>query len=290
MIRGHPYWASCPACGKFKSEGMPCHHCGYIGSPIPAGATLQLPIPEDMITASLSGTLTLSASSSMAVYGLFRIEENIVESELPPEEKIKYRSYLGLAQEILVTQSKNRKARFPEHKGQYREKIEEYRSLVEANEEEPTFQSFFENNPNFLIADQKISEAKPNYGGEFEPDFMIETSTAFHWIIEIEKPGKPLFRQNNQPYAEFTQAETQIRGYTQWARSNIQFLKERNWPRLTQEKMHGLLLIGNREGLNPAQKAALDSMNHDRRASYQIKTFDEILAENISRLENWERM
>jgi hypothetical protein len=141
-----------------------------------------------------------------------------------------------------------------------------------------------------MIADQSNTVPKPNYGGEFHPDFMIETSTNHHWIIEIEKPGLELFRQDDQPKSEFTQAEKQIRDYMSWVRRNFQFLKDRDWPRLAIENIHGLLIIGKKNELTRHQKDELESINHDRRSSYQIKTFDEILFENITRLENWEKM
>jgi len=290
MIRGHPYWASCPSCGNFKAEGMPCRTCGYTGPPIPARVTLHLPISQSQIPVSMSGTLTFSASSSMAVYGLSLIEERIMKSDWKPEDRIQLRSYIGLAQEIIVEQTKKRRDEYPEHIEQYKERIEEYRELIDENKEEPELQSFFETNPNFIIPDQMSTIPKPNYGGEFEPDFMIEASTGYHWIIEIEKPSKLLFTIKNRPRVNFTQAEQQIRDYMKWARDHIQFLKDRDWPRLNQENMRGLLIIGKRANLSSAQESALQAMNHDHRSSYQIKTFDDILKENEAFLKNWESM
>lgn len=288
MIRGHPYWASCPSCGNFKAEGGPCRFCGYSGSPIPARATFTIPIRLSEIPNSMSGTLTFSASSSMAIYGLSQIEQNIMDSDLDPEERITYRSYLGLAQDIIIKQTKKRRDENPEHVVQYEDKINELRELITDNKEEPDFQSFFTANPNFLVPDQVLTIPFPNYGGEFKPDFMIEASTGHHWIIEIEKPGKKLFTKRDRPRAVFTQAEQQIRDYMTWARENIIFLQKRDWPRLNQGNMHGVLIIGKRADLSTSQEIALQAMNHDRRSSYQIKTFDDILTENEAFLRNWE--
>ncbi len=175
------------------------------------------------------------------------------------------------------------------------QKIYEYRKKIDDDEEEPAFQSFFKENPNFLVADQIRSVSKPKFGSEFEPDFLMESSSSLHWIIEIEKPRKKIFRKDTQPRADFTQAETQIRDYMSWARRNIRYLRDkdpahidREWPHITAENMRGLLVIGKKSDLSEAQIAALHTLNHDRR--FEIKTFDDILNENITRLGNWEKM
>lgn len=290
MIRGHPHWASCPSCGHFKAEGIPCRNCGYTGSPIPARATLHFPISQSEIPTTLGGTLTFSASASMVMHGLSLVEERIMDSDFEPEERVEFRSYLGLAQELIFDQTKKRKDDYPEHLEQYRERISEYRQLIDDNKEEPDYQSFFEINPNFLVPNQTSTIPLPNYGGEFEPDFMIEASNGYHWIIEIEKPGKLLFTKKNTPRSLLTKAEQQIRDYMRWARDNIQFLKDRDWPLIRQDNMRGLLIYGKRLDLSPIQESILQAINYDRRASYQIKTFDDILTENETFLENLRNM
>ena len=64
------------------------------------------------------------------------------------------------------------------------------------------------------------------------------------------------------------------------------FLKDRDWPRIRQDNMSGLLIYGKRSDLSPNQESILQAMNYDRRASYQIKTFDDILTENEAFLDN----
>ena len=86
-----------------------------------------------------------------------------------------------------------------------------------------------------------------------------------------------------------TEKCARARNYLQWARDNLQFLKNRDWPRLSVDNMRGLLIIGKKSDLNNIQKKRLQAMNHDVRATYQIKTFDDLTSENKTALENISR-
>jgi len=246
------------------------------------------------ISTNYSGTVTMSGSASIAMRDIKAMKDFMTghpvfqnardDKVLEPIVRI-----LDFAQEVIEKQEEELIKEKPEHKDEYRQKIKELEGIIDANEEEPIFQSFFENNPNLLIAEKIKVEPKPNFGGELKPDFMIEASNSCHWIIEIEKPAKVIFRKDDQPTAEFTQAEKQIRDYLKWARDNLAFLKKRGWTNLSVENMRGLLIIGRKSNLTGPQIRELQAINHDR-SNYEVKTFDDILNENLVRLDNWERM
>jgi Shedu protein SduA, C-terminal len=287
LIRGDRMYPTCPACGAIKQHGMRCSYCGYPGPSISAGEIRSFPFQTNMVPQSMSGTITFTASQSMAINGLYKVDEDIRNSSKSPEDKIELRSYVGLAQELIESSVKVRLEEHPDHYPQFKELIDKYEVMVQNNEDEPEFQDFFTAYPNFLVSNQIKSQPKPNYGGEFEPDFMIEASDGTHWIIEIEKPSKQLFTQANQPSSKFTQAEQQVRDYLQWARKNIRFLQDRNLNGINQENIYGLLVIGKRSQLTPRNISTLEGMNHSHRSNYVIKTFDDLIMECRALLANW---
>ncbi len=246
----------CPNCGSLILWGdTHCRKCGALLSDPPLPGTSGHFVHADVAT-NYSGTVTISGSASRAMVGIEGIKEYL--SEHPAFKQARDEELLDpvlraldYVEEVIEKQEIERIKDKPEHKEEYRQKIEDYRKLIDDDEEEPAFQSFFKENPNFLIGDQIRSESKPEFGSEFEPDFLIESSSSLHWIIEIEKPRKKIFRKDTQPRADFTHAETQIRDYMRWVRRNIRYLRDkdpahvdREWPHITAENMRGLLVIG----------------------------------------------
>lgn len=285
-------WGICPACGSKWSQKEECPNCGYDQSPLPSRATYIPSIPHATIPNNYSGTVTITASAHRAMINLEAMGQRIEVGKIIEDDIRDFRAIINFSKDVLAKQNEVRTKTNPTHTDQYRQQILNYQDLVDKNLDEDKYQEFFEKNPNFLVQDQINCIPKPNYGGEFEPDFMIESSTTTHFIIEIEKPGKQIFRQDRptQPNADFTEADTQIRKYLHWARNNLQFLKNRGWPRLSVDNMRGLLIIGKKSDLNDLQRKHLQAMNHDVRATYQIKTYDDLISENKTVLENMSRV
>lgn len=269
----------CPNCGNFLFYQDKCSYCGWVNDQFTHGSAL----PHANIPQNYSGSITLTSSASRAIehlnelYGLIRERQ-----ENEPAFSHKYQ----FVRDLIIKQDVERIKEKPEHIIEYEAKVIEYKKLIDNNAEEPLLQSFFEQNPNFLIADQIKCEPKPNFGGELEPDFIIEASNLLITIIEIEKPAKHIFRKNNQPTAILTQAQKQMRDFLKWARDNRSFLRERGWNNISEENTKGLIIIGKKENLTPNQIDALTAMNHEL-SSYSISTFDDIYNENFARLQNW---
>ena len=293
MVYNPNPWSICPACGsRYLSGEKKCSNCGYDKSPLPSRARYVPSIPHANIPNNYSGTLTITASASRAMINLEAMRQRLEPGEITKEDVEYFSSVIDFSKDVLAKQNEVRTNTNPTHIEQYRQQIMKYRDLVDGNLEEKKYQEFFEKNPNFLVQDQTLCIPKPNYGGEFKPDFMIESSTSLHYIIEIEKPNKPIFRQDRetQPNAEFTQAVSQIGNYLQWVRNNLQFLKERDWPRIRVENMRGLLIIGVKNILNKKQIERLQAINHEVRGTYQVKTFDDLVSENLAALDNLTRV
>lgn len=165
-------------------------------------------------------------------------------------------------------------------------KIGEFEKHIHDKDPEPTFQKFFNNNIVFLEPTAIKHEEKIPFGIELQPDFLIETSTEQYIVVEIETPKKRLYTKNRQPTERFTQAMTQMNDYLQWTRDNRQFLRDREWKKISAENTKGLLLIGELSQLTKEEKVSFNSLRHSVTTGYQIKTFDEILIENRTRLSN----
>ena len=92
--------------------------------------------------------------------------------------------------------------------------------------------------------------------GERRPDFMWIATHSDSWyptLIEIEDPGKRIFRSNDEPTAEFTQARNQLEQWRTWFRdpTNVSMFMERyaipDWMRRHRSiKLHMILIYGRR--------------------------------------------
>lgn len=165
--------------------------------------------------------------------------------------------------------------------------LNEYKRLIDnKNIAEPDMQTFFENNWTLLEISAKRVLPKFDMGGDFVPDFIIETSDFRYIIVEIESPNAKLYTSETPPRQsrKLREADSQIKSYLNYARNNILFLRQK-LPFLSEEKLMGLIVIGRSSRLSTEQKKRLDQ---DRAYSkdYDVVTYDELFQSLRAFLEN----
>ena len=166
----------------------------------------------------------------------------------------------------------------------YEEAIRGYEALINKPAvDEPELQSYFELYPILLYRGFKRVYAKKSFGGEAIPDFTAILHNNAHILIEIEKPSKQLYTKKGYATTEFSEAEQQVLDYMQWVNTEIDYLRRRGLPKISVENLRGLLVIGMRKNLT--EEVRLQQKNYSVRATHEIKTFDDILNENIHELE-----
>jgi hypothetical protein len=127
---------------------------------------------------------------------------------------------------------------------EYLKKIELYRHLLQERAEEPEFQRFFEENPDFLSLQIVRVFSKKSFAGEQIPDLVLLLNNGHYVVIELEKPVFKLYTQDGNPTRELSHAEQQVRDYLSWALEEKEFLRKRGLTNLSAENMTGLLIIG----------------------------------------------
>ena len=141
---------------------------------------------------------------------------------------------------------------------------------------EPQMQIFFENHWIFLDVMARRVFPKFDLGGDFIPDFVVETSDYRYIFVEIESPNAELYTKDKSPRQakKLREADTQIKDYLSYASNHIEFLRNK-LPFLSVERIKGLIIIGNSKLLLPNQRQKLEK---DRAApkNYDIMTFDEV--------------
>ena len=157
------------------------------------------------------------------------------------------------------------------------ETLREFKKRIESrNTTETDMQTFFKNNGTLLNISANRIFPKFRLGGDFIPDFIIETSDLQYEIVEIESPNANLYTSGKLPRQarKLREADTQIKNFMNYARNNVLFLRSK-LPFLSEEKIRGLIVIGKSSRLSKEQKKKLDQ---DRAYSkdYDIITYDEL--------------
>jgi hypothetical protein len=172
-----------------------------------------------------------------------------------------------------------------EKESKYAARIESLRALIETSpEKEKVFQKFFEQNPDFL--NRQVSRIIPqkSFGGEQYPDIILALSDGKYIIVELEKPSLKLFTLAGDETKELTHAEKQVSHYISWAIEDKEYLRKRNLENLSAENTTGLVVIGTE--LNKIDKRNLEILNNTVKNAYTVKTFNDIVRENESCLQN----
>ena len=144
------------------------------------------------------------------------------------------------------------------------------RLMAEADNDEPSFQLFFETHP--LLLDPRAFQVwrKPDFHGKLEPDFLIRTYDNNYVVVEIETPAKRLVTQSGQLSADTTHAINQVLAYQDYLRSHISAAKEA-FPHFTTST--GLVVVGRESLLNAKQESVLRRENQSRH-EIRIAGFD----------------
>ena len=144
------------------------------------------------------------------------------------------------------------------------------RLMAEADDNEPSFQLFFESHPLLLEPRAFQVWGKPDFHGRFEPDFVLRTYDDNFVVVEIETPAKRLVTRRGQLSADVTHAINQVLEYQDYLRSHITEAKEA-FPQFTTAS--GLVVVGRESSLNARQKSVLRRENQSR-AEIRIVGFD----------------
>lgn len=126
-------------------------------------------------------------------------------------------------------------------------------------------------------------------GNKFRVDFVVQEATDTYVAIEIESPTKQLYKggKAGAPYAEFTQAEQQVRDYCNYIDMNRDSV-EREEDLAGIFKPRGLVVIGRRRDLSVDAARKLRERNADE-GRYKILVYDDLIdqaRQTIARLKS----
>jgi hypothetical protein len=154
--------------------------------------------------------------------------------------------------------------------------LSEFKKLIDnKNTTEPQMQTFFKDHWIFLDIQARRVFSKFDMGGDYIPDFIIETSDYRYVLVEIESPNAKLYTKKPLRQAvKLREADTQIKDYVSYAFNHINFLRNK-LPFISAEKIKGLVIIGKSKTLTSEQALKLDK---DRASTkfYDIITYDEL--------------
>lgn len=152
--------------------------------------------------------------------------------------------------------------------------LQAYQELIEAfPDDEPSFQRFFEANPQFLDPMAVEVWPEPNLFGARKPDFVVKRSDGSYLVVEIECPSKTMITKLGHPSADLTHAEHQATDYRKYMMGHIANVKD-VFPGFSEPDC--LVVVGLEGTLSEYQKAALASLN-DARHRLKVVGFDWIL-------------
>jgi hypothetical protein len=130
-----------------------------------------------------------------------------------------------------------------------------------------------------------------------QPDFMWLTTNSDTWfpvLIEIERPSKKIFRRNDVPCSDFTQARNQLAQWRTWFRDPVNQSKFQAdygipelWTRYRSMKLSMILVYGRREEFEKEpqlsrQRASLMPGNDERLMSFDRLKPDPRLSDTIT--------
>ena len=282
----------CLRCGTVfvrpKQDIVTCPNCGYVFTGLFDPKIFD---PQIFDTAdNYSGTIAISGSNASAYEAISYVRNML--SSISNEDPIRANYVTPIIDELdkardLVQKQENELAnKQKEDWTEYENNIKEYSDLLNRDAGEPEFQDFFNKVPFFFESKMKRAYPKFSLAGELVPDYLLILHDSTYLFVEIEKPGVKLFTKIGDPTKGFSHAHQQIRDYLNWVINNIGFLRDRECPNLTGDNFKGLLVIGKSSDLNPKQLKKLININKEVGNKYEIKTFDQILNENMTIINN----
>lgn len=144
-----------------------------------------------------------------------------------------------------------------------------YKELLAGDPEEPLVQDFLEKHPCLVPGHSTpgarsghmplhcslITQPKLEGLGKYIPDFMWVSTHSGAWfptLIEIEKPGKKIFKRDGTPSAHFTRARNQLNQWRSWFEdptNQLLFSQQYGIPdymRARRMQLHMILIYGRR--------------------------------------------
>ncbi len=161
--------------------------------------------------------------------------------------------------------------------------LNEYESKITSELTEEEYQQFFERNPCLIdpIASAIFNKAK--LGDDLITDFVIRRLDNIYILVEIEKPSTDIFTANGDFCSAFSHAIGQIIDFQEWVETNIAYAQKK-MPCI--DSPQGLLVIGMKNKLTDKQKSKLARFNITTRGRINVLTFDELLEQGRTYLDN----
>jgi hypothetical protein len=268
----------CPRCKTplvYDGSNAYCPKCGF-----------DMIYPETM--PNYSGSIAVMASGSLAGEHIDFIKGMLMSAF----SSYQYTGYTPVFQELdrikEITKGQEEKIaklqKAKEDSEAFKRILEEYRILVDKNLDEPSYHEFLRANPNILALNVKQTYSKYKLADELIPDFLLILHDSTHLFVELEIPGKRIFNRDGSESADFRFALSQVRNFTQWASSELDFLRKRECPSINSNNIRGLLVIGNTKEFLEGDASKLERINSEYRGLYEIKTFDELYRDRMSDL------
>jgi hypothetical protein len=232
-------------------------------------------------SSSVDGLARARVLCSFFVKWLTRAEDEFTDRKLESSVEMQ-KEFISTLKRILNSLSSAESR--AKYESKYKARIELLRALIKTVEEEPKFQEFFEENPDFLNRQVSKVISQKSFGGEQFPDLILVLSNGNYIIVELEKPAFRLFTGKGDPTKELSHAEQQVRGYLAWANEDKEFLRKRGLENLSAENTTGLVIIG--AAVSHEEKRKLESLNDTIRSAFVVKTFCDVLEENEMCLQN----
>jgi len=162
---------------------------------------------------------------------------------------------------------------------QLQKDIAEFESLLDDGADERVVHDFLANHSYFFNRIICLNGWSPLYskirlGSQFEIDFACFESGSHgpEWcLIEIERPGQPLFTKSGNPSAKLTHAIQQVRDWHQWIHENLDYVRKL-LPHI--EYPLGFVFMGRRSDLTPTTQKKLKRINYEHRLSLEVHSLD----------------
>ncbi|MYC34260.1 MAG: DUF4263 domain-containing protein [Chloroflexi bacterium] len=182
-----------------------------------------------------------------------------------------------------------------------------YKELLERNTEECEVQNFLESYPSLVPGHSTpgarsghmplhcslITQPKLHGLDDYIPDFMWVSTHSGAWfptLIEIEKPGKKIFKQDGTPSAEFNHARNQLNQWRSWFKdptNQLQFIRSYGIPDYMLARTmqpHMILIYGRRSEFEnddrlTQQRGTLLSGADEELMSFDALQVDEFLTQ-----------
>ena len=146
----------------------------------------------------------------------------------------------------------------------------EYERLIQSfPSDEPKFQEFFANHPQFLDPMAVEIWPHPSLRGAKKPDFVVRLFDNSYLVVEIETPAKMLVTKKNVIAATVTHAVSQAVDY----RKFIDGMSDASTHFPGLDHLHCLVVVGLERDLSNIQRQALNNENFQRH-SLRIVGFD----------------